>query len=377
MCRFARRYFWILLVCAHTGLGQISVPALVTDPTGKGIHGLQKSDFAVSSGKAAAFDSVEEVPALSFSGFGDPTPVFILFDALSVPPPMQNETAKQLLQYLRIAADQHFAVTLLVNSDRGLEVIHDMSTDSRVFVAAMDRVLPEAGGQKPDSATATQSDEFSKAVAQEVSQLQGLNKVMPYAAYYKAKLGEDMPFEDQARQTLETQELASLQQIGQTFRRSRKRKLLIWLTGYFPLSVANGELTYGNFSLPFGQTRSSIRPEMTGLYQAAMDSLNDSRISVYPAFVVDERNFDVQRNAKDSLDGLDGVARRTGGRMLGIFDTLDFPSTVSGLRKNFDSYYIFTFTLQSARKSSWIDSNIKLVKADAKVTGSSGFFADK
>jgi VWFA-related protein len=368
-------YLWVLIFCASSAFAQVSIPAVVTDPSGKSVHGLQKSDFAVTCGKAAAFDSVEEVPGLSFGGFSDPTPVFILFDALSVPPPMQGETAKQLLKYLRTAADEHLAVTLLVNSDRGLTVIHDMSTDSKVFVAAMDQVLPQAAGTTPNPATGGQSEGFSKAVAQEASQLQGLNKVMPYAAYYKGKLGEQQPFEDQARETLETQELGSLQQVGQAFRRSRKRKLLIWLTGYFPLNVANGELTYGNYSLPFGQTRPHVRPEMTILYQNAIDALNDSRISVYPAFVIDERNFDVQSMAKDSLDGLDGVARRTAGRMLGIFDTLDFPSTVTDLRKHFDSYYVFTFNLQSARKGSWIDSSIKVAKAEDKVAVLSGFFA--
>ena len=108
-----------------------------------------------------------------------------------------------------------------------------------------------------------------------------------------------------------------------------------------------------------------------------MNSINDARISVYSTFVVDARNYDVQRLAKDTLDGLDELARRTGGKMLGILDSIDFTSTIAGLRKSFDSYYILTFLLQSAHKDSWIDSNVKVSKAETKVVASKGFFAEQ
>jgi VWFA-related protein len=366
-----------ILAFASFGFGQVSVPASITDSSGKSVHGLQKSDFSVAVGKNAGFDSVEEVPALSFTSFSDPVPVFILFDAASIPPPVQGQTAKQLLSYLRKAADERLAVTVLVNSERGLQLVHDMSTDPKVFVAAMDRVMPKSRNQQPET---TQTDEFSKAVGQEVQQLQILTKTIPYAVFYKTTLGgprRPMSEEDEARRSLEKQELESLRQVGQIFQRSRKRKLLLWLTGYFPISVANHELTYGDYALPYGEARPKIRSEMTPLYQGAINSINDARISVYPTFVVDARNYDVQRLAKDTLDGLDELARRTGGKMLGIVDSIDFTSTVAELRKSFDSYYILTFLLQSVHKDSWIDSNIKVTKSEAKVTAPRGFFAEQ
>ena len=113
---------WVLTLLAFTAslFGQVSVPAVITDGSGKSVHGLQKTDFIVTCGKSVVFDSVEEVPALRFAAFSDPIPVFILFDALTIPPPAQGQTAKQLLTYLRKAADERMAVTLLVNSARGL-----------------------------------------------------------------------------------------------------------------------------------------------------------------------------------------------------------------------------------------------------------------
>jgi hypothetical protein len=191
--------------------------------------------------------------------------------------------------------------------------------------------------------------------------MQELTKVLPFDSSYKTTRTERLSpgFEDDARRQVEKQELESLRQVGQVFRRSRKRKLMVWLTGYFPISVANRELTYGDNTLPYGQSRNKIRSDMTPLFQAAIDSLNHSRIAVFPAFVVDAHNYDVQRLAKDSLDGLTEVAQRTGGRMLGVLDQIDFFSSIADVRQHFDSYYVLTFNLQSARKDSWVDSNIR------------------
>ena len=158
-----------IVVLASLAFGQVSIPASITDGSGKSVHGLQKSDFNVSASKNAGFDSVEEVPALRFNSFSEPIPVFILFDAASIPPPVQGQTAKQLLSYLRKAADEHLAVTVLVNSERGLQLVHDMSTDQKIFIAAMDRVMPQSKNQQSET---TETNEFSKALAQEVQQLQ-------------------------------------------------------------------------------------------------------------------------------------------------------------------------------------------------------------
>src|ERR1017187_4680996 len=103
----------VLVFASATVIAQISVPAVVVDPSGQSIHGLQKSDFDVRCGKLASFDSVEEVPPLKFSNFADPVPVFILFDSISIETPEQGEVSRLLLEYLRKAADEHLAVTLL------------------------------------------------------------------------------------------------------------------------------------------------------------------------------------------------------------------------------------------------------------------------
>jgi len=231
----------------------------------------------VKCSENASFDSVEEVPALNFTTFSDPTPVFILFDANSIAPPVQGEVEKQLLTYLRKAADERLAVTVLVNSERGLELVHDMSTDTKTFSLAMERVMLRSKEKQAGSSSLEGNDESAKVVAQEIHQLQTLTKPIPYTSSFKSTQKEHLSLleEDDRRRALEKQELESLRQVGQIFRRTRKRKLLIWLTGYFPINVGNRELTYGDYSMPYG-ARPRIRSDMTPLYQAAVDSLNDS-----------------------------------------------------------------------------------------------------
>src|SRR5436189_3718468 len=119
--------------------------------------------------------------------------------------------------------------------------------------------------------------------------------------------------------------------------------MLIWLTGYFPFNISGKELSYGNYAMPYGRRRPKIRPDMTPLYQSAVDSLNESRISVFPIFVPDAHNYAIEVLAKDSLDGLTELALRTGGRMLGVQDEFDFSATLNDLCMKFDSYYIFNF----------------------------------
>jgi hypothetical protein len=241
----------------------------------------------------------------------------------------------------------------------------------------MDRVVPPSTGKQSDRKEANATDGFAKAVTQEVQQLQVLTNTIPYASSYKTTLAErkSIAEEDAERRAVEKQELESLRQTGEVFRRSRKRKLLVWLAGYFPFNISGKELAYGNYAMPYGRARPKIKPDMTSLYQTAVNSLNDSRMSVFPVFVADARNYNVRVLAKDTLDGLSEIALRTGGSMTGILDEIDFQSQIGNLRKNFDSYYILNFKLESVHSGSWIDDDIKVNGPGLKVAAMPGFFA--
>ena len=153
---------------ASTTAVQIAFPVLVTDSSGRSIHGLQKSDFDIRLAKNGSLESVDGVPVLSFSGFADPVPVFILFDELSIYRNRQIDLSRLLLNYLHKAADDHMAVTLLVNTLNGVRVIHDMTTEMKVFGAAMDRVSAPNGTSPPTTGSG-EPQEFELAVRDEVA----------------------------------------------------------------------------------------------------------------------------------------------------------------------------------------------------------------
>src|SRR5262252_10115366 len=120
---------------------QTSIPAIVVDRDGQAVHGLQKSDFSVHSDKTTNFDVAEEVSPIALNGFGDPTPIFILYDPVSVPSPTEGQVSNMLLEYLRRASVEHLPVTILANQGgEVVKLIHDLSIPPSVLRAAISRV---------------------------------------------------------------------------------------------------------------------------------------------------------------------------------------------------------------------------------------------
>lgn len=359
-----------ILLIATSAAAQTSMPVSVVDHGGAAVHGLQKSDFQVRSGKATTFDSIEEVPPLNFTGFAEPVPVFILFDEVSIIRTDQDNISHLLLSYLRRVADEHLAVTLLVNTPSGVQVIHDMSTDPKVFAAAIDRVMTK-NGQSPTETPSVTGDDFSKQVGEETAQLRQLTHSVPpiikWEGYYSRNL----------------RQLEALQAVGRMLQHSRKRKPLVWITGDFPVYVENGDLTT-KFDYR-GQANTTVQSSsnvaiLNSAYQAAVNSLNDARLSLYP----------VQPWESDEYTriGLAEIAKKTGGALLGgrwgiEFDTQtadqkgvnDFVSLMAGLREHFDSYYILRLAVQPERRLVWVDFSVKVTRPDTKATAANGFFS--
>jgi VWFA-related protein len=352
-----KRVFLLVSLFAATGAAaqvSVSIPAVVVDKSGQPVHGLQKSDFEVRSGKNVSFDSVEEVPPINLSGFAEPVPVFVLYDAVNMSVPTRAEVSQELLNYLRKAADDHLAVTVMEYTTSGILVIHDMSTDSRLFVAAMDRVLPKAG-QPQAPASSGLGDDFLKAVDEESARIQQLKK----------PAGPNNPELQPYREPYLAKQLESLRVVGKMLQGSRKRKPLVWITGYFPYYVKDGDLT---------DQQTDSMGTLNSTYQAAIDSLNAARVTVFPVHVT-TGNDDV--NQPWARDGIAELAIWTGysGKNLHSHSPDNFVSVMADLRKYFDSYYILTLTTQPTRKTNWIDNTVKVSKSDAEITAARGFFS--
>jgi len=344
---------------------------MVTDSSGNSGHGLQKSDFDIHLPRNGTFESVEEVPVLSFSGLSDPIPVFVLFDEISIARKTQTDVARLLLNYLHQAADEHIAVTLLVNTPAGVRVIHDMTTDAKVFKAAIDRVLAP-NGKLPSNGESGESQEFELGVRDEVSRLNALMEPVS-------------PLVNENMELRYTRQLNGLQAVGRMLQRSRKRKPLIWVTGEFPLFVENGGLIS---KLDYIDRRNGNQPRqieenyatLNSAYEDAIDAVNAARLSVYP--------LQPYRYDPYSKYGLSELAKRTGGVVLADPDGIGFDaeaanargvvhlaSLVADVRRSLDSYYILTFSMPSKSKPTWCDSSVKVHKPETKVLAATGFFS--
>jgi VWFA-related protein len=268
-----------------------------------------------------------------------------------------------LLDYLRKAAADHLAVTVLALSADGIMVIHDMSTDQRVFAAAMDRIGPYGQYQAPQSPSL--GDDFSKAVDQEVAQIEQLTKDMGLMKY------GDFP----------APQLESLRLVGKMLQGSSKRKALIWITGTFPILVKDGDLVWFT---SFDQRMTNLGT-LNSSYQATMDSLNAAHLSVYPLSSYPVHGYPLnvdwqvakQAEHEHYADGVAEIAKRTGGSALNpsATDLEPFTSAIADIRQHFDSYYVLKFTVQPSHKHRWIDSSIKVNRPDAKAIAAKGFFS--
>jgi hypothetical protein len=174
------RKFLVLVAMSVTAsaTAQILVPVAVQDSSGAVVHGLQASDFALSC-KRAIVQSVEEVAPVTVEGFADPTPVFVVYDAESLAEVTQKKMNNLLLSFLHSEETQHHAVTLLKNTQRGLQLINNFSSPPDV-VLALDRISPEKGSA-PGVPAAEADPEFSKQVKEEVQRLKQLTEVVPWA----------------------------------------------------------------------------------------------------------------------------------------------------------------------------------------------------
>ena len=315
-------------------MGQVASPA-----------GLQGSDFSVDCGKSALLKSVQEVSPATVSNFKSPVPIYILYDAASIPSPAQGITSKLLLKFLRTTAEENRALSLVVSTDQGLQVIHEMSTESKVLYAALDRLDL---GQAP--VTSSRS-EFDSKVNEEAARLQQLTRLLSNARF-------------RAYTPPAFQQLQTLEQVGEMLRRSPKRKLLVWMTGSFPLTIDSDELLYRNSAV----SREPNLTKMTVAYEKAISSLNLSRISAYPIRIPVR-----VANGDTTGYGLAELARNTGGRYLGELDEIDFPVAVAELSKEPQPYYLLTFDT-FVRKESWVGCKIKTNRREIQLWAPKGFF---
>lgn len=214
----SKRLLVLLFVSGITVPGshaQITLPVKVQNRSGQGLHDLQNTDFSVQCSNKFSLVSAQEIPPATVSQFKNPVPVYVLYDILTIPSPQQGHMSQLMLNYLRAAASENRAVTILVLSDGRLQVINDLTTDVAILKAALDRL------DSKQSADAGVQENKVKDETERLRQLTRFSSPAHFKAYTPMAL----------------QQLQTLAEIGDMMRRSPKRKLLVWVTGSFPITV--------------------------------------------------------------------------------------------------------------------------------------------
>ncbi len=338
-----RLLWFVCLLVASSVFAQVPLPAVVADNSGQSVHGIQKTDFSVKCDKGATFDSAAEVPPASVTGFSNPNPVFILYD-VAIDPMERGRVSNVLLQYLRDAAASRLPVMLIENTGQELKVIHDLSTDSRVLGAAVDRVITKSSGDVSSDA------DFARKVDQETEGLRELMKPRP-----SHRFGP-----------VEIEQLDGLRLTASTLARHNGRKLLVWVTGG-PLVMGPDEMRNPpDWIFPY-------QSQVVDAYQSAMDTLNNNRVSVYPIQVAG-------RTVPPGMTGSEfkETAKRTGGRFLGpLHDVKSFEASIAEERDRFGSFYILSFSVDPKQKKSWVKTDIKSTRRDLRVEAADGFIGGR
>jgi len=297
-----------------------------------------------------------------------------------------------LLGFLRTAANERLAVTLLENTGTSLELIHDLSVEPAVLAAALDRVSPEKEQAQVSAPPVSSGAELQKKVDDAAIRLQPLTR-----AILPREVREKMPWEAAPNPGVNPihERLASLRLVSKMLQRSRQRKLLVWITGYLPIWVDKGRLLLPKSGVncviwdPFQKTERPCRNEIdcgqahyanpsvditSGEWATTIHALNESRISLYPIHVGGVTDCCVRPGPDSPNNGLEVLARATGGSRV-LDKEIDLASAASEQRRRFGPYYLLTITPGSAPKGSWTACSVKLNKSDLRAVAPEGFFA--
>jgi VWFA-related protein len=377
----------------------IQVPVVVTDKSGKHLHGLNKEDFTVfENGKPQNVSAFEEVNAstaplaaparsagqfrnLTFDSSQPRNIVVIALDTVNTPFLDQTYGRRELIKYLAHNVDSGQVLALMVITSHGLRVIQGLNGDPVKLAEALKRVsgeLPALTGVSADaqeSAFTGDSQQLSQAVGASSgsdSVLGSLNAFVEHGDAIEAQF-----FQQNAIETTMNGFLG----IAWSLSGVPGRKSVIWATGGFPFAMDSPSTVPGGY--------------LSLLYERTMLALSDAQISVYPVDVrglvsnstvgsVTQINapkgLDASRQLTNrtwlnqaKIDTLNDFADMTGGKA--FYNTNDLAGSFKRAADDASSYYMLSYYLDTKNnKPGWRKLQVKVDKKDTEVRARNGFF---
>ncbi len=269
---------------ARTNL--VVVDVVVTDRSGKNVHGLQQSDFAISEkGKPQQIRTFDEhsapaqpplpepMPELPSGVFTNYTPApqtaalnILLLDTLNIPLTDQAYVRQQILKYIRTAPPGNRIAIFGLTTH--LIYLQGFTSDPSLLRMAVDKKSVRPSQILDNAATGRSTEQLSDTVGSiEASSNGAIAGVTARLQQFEA---ETSSFQVQlrTRYTLEAMNVLARYLSGLP-----GRKNLIWFSGSFPLSV----LPDGDLIDPF-----AAMADMSGEFRDTASLLTRSQVAVYP-----------------------------------------------------------------------------------------------
>jgi VWFA-related protein len=372
----------------------IQVPVVVTDKSGKHLHGLNKEDFTVlENGKPVVVSAFEELAAsnapitaprmeagqfrnLRLEGPQPRNVVVIALDTVNTPFLDQAYGRKELIKFLAKNVDSGEVLALMLITSHGLKIVQGLTGDPDHLARALKKASVEIS-QLETLSTEAQAD----AVTGEMPQTVFSPGADPLAAIDSfVEYGDSVEAQFRQANAIETTMNAFLG-ISWSLSGIPGRKSLIWATGGFPFSMNSPD------TVPGGR--------LSLLYERTMLALNEAEISVYPVDIrgLTSNSMFSEGGRSGSVSGA-GASRQLTNRMWlqqSKFDTLnDFADMTGGrafyntndvagsFRRAADdgsSYYMLGYYLDTHNnKSGWRKLQVKVAERDVEVRARTGFF---
>jgi VWFA-related protein len=372
----------------------IEIPVVVTDKSGKHLHGLSKEAFNVfENGRIVNVANVEEViannspiatvavPPGQFRNLGlvslQPRNVVVIaLDTVNTPFLDQAYGRKQLIKFLAQNVDSGELLSLMLITSHGLKVVQGLTGDPANLVTSLKRVSGEISTLETFSMN-ERNQAFGEGLPTNIAD--------PYASPLEALSnfvdhGDAIEAQFQQQNAIETTMNAFLG-IAWSLSGVPGRKSLVWATGGFPFSMDSPSTVPGGY--------------LSLLYERTMLALNEAGISVYPVDIRGLMNQSMFAEGGRSrpltglsasqqlvnrmwlqqgkFDTLNDFADMTGGKA--FYNTNDLAGSFKRAADDASSYYMLSYYLDTHNnKPGWRKLQVKLPGRDVEVRSRTGFF---
>jgi VWFA-related protein len=367
----------------------IQVPVIVTNPAGKHIDGLTKTDFKVlENGKIQHITDCEEVistkaaaaaPASQAGTFTNVdadaskprSSTIVVLDELNTPFLSQTYARQQLIKYLANHLDSSQPMGLMAITSKGLTVLSEPDSDPATLIA----VLKNVSGKVSQMETFSNDAQAAAAGEAHVSGLGGIhpgdspeNRIRAFMLAQDAVIGANV----QSR-AIETT-LRSFLSIALSLTGVPGRKSLVWVTGSFPFDLDSFTSVPGDVNL-------------RALYERTLNALNDAQVSMYPVdargllsdptFLGENAGSMLAAGVPDALRQSTIVSLKTFAQMTGgiaYYNTNDIAGAFGRAVQDSSSYYLLSYYLDHHNtKPGWRKLTVEVSQKDAEVRARAGY----